>query len=217
MKKKLFSFIACIGLIFAFGVVLFRGNINTNVALAASSEQVVVLAESNNEDSIETTEENPTFFGRIWEYVKSNYPEIITTITAAGVFLLTTVLPKYLKKRIKNLDDKMLTNNSTQAEVIDVINLLIESYNKLEAKIDKYNKGEEDRNKAVSDTVKECRAILEILATVYANSKNLPQGVKDLVNLKYANVLKAIEENKPIEDTLVEEKAEDNSQEKTEV
>ena len=131
--------------------------------------------------------------------------------------MLTTVLPKYLKKRIKNLDDKMLTNNSTQAEVIDVVNLLIESYNKLEAKIDKYNKGEEDRNKAVSDTVKECRAILEILATVYANSKNLPQGVKDLVNLKYANVLKAIEENKPIEDTLVEEKAEDNSQEKTEV
>ena len=53
--------------------------------------------------------------------------------------------------------------------------------------------------------------------TVYANSKNLPQGVKDLVYLKYANVLKAIEENKPIEDTLVEEKAEDNSQEKTEV
>ena len=36
------------------------------------------------------------------------------------------------------------------------------------------------------------KAILEILTTVYANSKNIPQGVKDLVNLKYADVLKLV-------------------------
>ena len=36
------------------------------------------------------------------------------------------------------------------------------------------------------------KAILEVLTTVYANSKNIPQGVKDLVNLKYADVLKLV-------------------------
>ena len=36
------------------------------------------------------------------------------------------------------------------------------------------------------------KAILEIMTTVYANSKNIPQGVKDLVNLKYADVLKLV-------------------------
>lgn len=35
------------------------------------------------------------------------------------------------------------------------------------------------------------KAILEILATVYANNKNIPQAVKDLVNIKYVQALKA--------------------------
>lgn len=41
-------------------------------------------------------------------------------------------------------------------------------------------------------------AILEILHTVYANSKNIPQGVKDLINLKYANCLKQLSDDKEL-------------------
>ena len=33
---------------------------------------------------------------------------------------------------------------------------------------------------------------------VYANSKNLPQGVKDLISIKYANVLKALESDEEL-------------------
>jgi hypothetical protein len=38
-------------------------------------------------------------------------------------------------------------------------------------------------------------AILQILNRVYINNKNLPQGVKDLVNLDFANCLKALEDD----------------------
>jgi hypothetical protein len=41
-------------------------------------------------------------------------------------------------------------------------------------------------------------AILEILTMVYTNSKNLPQGVKDLVNLKYANCLKTLDDDEKV-------------------
>ena len=52
----------------------------------------------------------------------------------------------------------------------------------------------------VAAMVVQTKAILEILTTVYANSKNLPQGVKDLVNLKYADVLKTINEDKKLKE-----------------
>jgi hypothetical protein len=35
-------------------------------------------------------------------------------------------------------------------------------------------------------------AILEMLATVYVHNRNVPQGVKDLVTLRYANVEKIL-------------------------
>ena len=67
--------------------------------------------------------------------------------------------------------------------------------------------------------VAQTKAILEILTTVYANSKNIPQGVKDLVNLKYANVLKTVEDEDKLKEVVidVEKPAEETQESKTEV
>ena len=61
-----------------------------------------------------------------------------------------------------------------------------------------YGAMEGERNRVVGAVFATNAAILEILTTVYVNSKNLPQGVKDLVNLKYANCLKTLEDDKQL-------------------
>ena len=63
---------------------------------------------------------------------------------------------------------------------------------------DQHGALEGERNRVVGAVLATNSAILEILTTVYVNSKNLPQGVKDLVNLKYANCLKTLEDDKQL-------------------
>ena len=60
------------------------------------------------------------------------------------------------------------------------------------------------------------RQVLDILATVYANSKNLPQGVKDLVNLKYADVLKTTSDDEKLLSVEMVEMEQEPEAEKTE-
>ena len=59
------------------------------------------------------------------------------------------------------------------------------------------------------------KAILEILITVYANSKNIPQGVKDLINLKYADALKLIGNDEQLKQTLDNEMEKENAEEQS--
>ena len=99
--------------------------------------------------------------------------------------------------KIKEETGLSLTN---QGNVVDVINNLIDSYNaqaaaymKLQEAYEKYGATELDRNKVIGALAAEIATVLDILSTVYVNNKNLPQGVKDLVNIKYANCLKALE------------------------
>lgn len=52
----------------------------------------------------------------------------------------------------------------------------------------------QETEKMSIDTVllrKECDALIDIIDTVYLNNRNVSQGVKDIVSLKYAEVLKA--------------------------
>lgn len=64
----------------------------------------------------------------------------------------------------------------------------------IEAEFKEYKKTESQNYEIVGSMIVQTKAILEILTTVYANSKNLPQGVKDLVNLKYVDALKKLGE-----------------------
>jgi hypothetical protein len=81
---------------------------------------------------------------------------------------------------------------------VGVVNEMVDGYNALKQSYDKYGETEDDRNRVVGALVAQNTAILEILTTVYANSKNLPQGVKDLVNLKYANCLKSLDDDEQL-------------------
>lgn len=211
MKKKLIGFIACFSFVLAFGLCLFGGygQSQPTICHAASVTAQVQTVDTVEETPIETptdeepaeeSEENPTFFGRIWEFLEQNYPEVITTIVGVLTFLLTTILPTLVKKSMKKLDSNVLKSNSTQTEVVDAVNCLIEGYNTLEKELEDYNKTEDERYKMVGAMIVQTQAILDILATVYANSKNLPTGVKDLINLKYAKALKLVENSEELKE-----------------
>lgn len=211
MKKKLIGFIACFSFVLAFGLCLFGGygqaqpTICHAASVTAQVQTVDTVEETpigtpTDEEPAEESEENPTFFGRIWEFLEQNYPEVITTIVGVLTFLLTTILPTLVKKSMKKLDSNVLKSNSTQTEVVDAVNCLIEGYNTLEKELEDYNKTEDERYKMVGAMIVQTQAILDILATVYANSKNLPTGVKDLINLKYAKALKLVENSEELKE-----------------
>lgn len=146
-----------------------------------------------------TETEPPTFFGRIWEWVTTNKAEIITVI--GNLLLLCIMIAREMKskKKLASLGTDLLTigksvstTEISQGDVVSVTNELIKGYNKFEKALSSFEETEGERYKTILAAFAQTKAILEILTTVYANSKNIPQGVKDLVNLKYADVLKIV-------------------------
>lgn len=148
-------------------------------------------------DITETTP--PTFFGRIWEWISVNKAEIITVVSNVVLFILLIANGVKQKKKLATIGTNLLTvgksvstTETSQGAVVDVTNELIKGYNKFEKALLSFETTEGERYKTLLAAFAQTRAILEILTTVYANSKNVPQGVKDLVNLKYADVLKLV-------------------------
>lgn len=209
MKKKLIGFIACFSFVLAFGICMFGsyGQAAPTVCHAASvtaQVQTVDTAEDapvetpTDEEPTEESEENPTFFGRLWEFVETNYPEIAATVGNVITIIMLIVYHVKSKKKLLNIDTATSKQLGTQSEVVDAVNCLIEGYNTLEKEMSDYNKTEEERYKMVGAMIVQTQAVLDILATVYANSKNLPTGVKDLINLKYAKALKLVEDSEEL-------------------
>ena len=167
-----------------------------------------VLAQAAPElENVDDTQSDPdtanvTFFGRIWEFIVLHKEEIFTVV--GNIVLITYMIVKNKKSKTTlmelgtNLTSvKTGVNNtaSLQHNVVEVTNELIEGYNKFETAINNFDALETERYNTMLTAAAQTKEILEILTTVYANSKNLPQGVKDLVNLKYADVLKLVSDS----------------------
>jgi hypothetical protein len=102
-------------------------------------------------------------------------------------------------KKFKNTDSKQDDSIDGINALIDASNALAESNEKLTAAYEamreayeKYGETEDDRNRVIGAVMEQSAATLEILQFAYANSAKLPQGIKDVINLKYANTLKTL-------------------------
>lgn len=218
-SKKLFGFVICAALILTFGIVCFGFKPQSNVCVAAASTQAVVLAETSESEQpqeSEDTEENKTFLGRVQEYLQENYPEIAATVGNVILFILMIVQYVKNKKKLLNIDGSVSKQGDTQSQIVGVVNDLITAYNQVEERLEDSGVSVEDRTN-VKTLILQTRAVLDILTTVYANSKNIPQGIKDLVNLKYANCLKVVEgdDKKTIEEVVVDSGKEEVGVEET--
>ena len=220
-KKPLFRCVLCAVLVFILCV---------TVCLVAAGSPAIAHAEELLQeeteimqevpDGDEMTEGEPTFFGRIWEWAMAHATEILTVV--GDIVLVAYLIIKNFKskkklveigKNIITVKDDVTNTVSSQKSVVSVTNELIEGYNKFEKALNNFDATENERYKTMLAAFAQTQAILEILTTVYANSKNIPQGVKDLVNLKYADVLKLVGDEDKLKEIAepAEETAEVNS------
>ena len=106
------------------------------------------------------------------------------------------------KVRTKSLKDKVDGVFNSQNGVVSVTNKMIDGYNALKAKYAASEASAEERDKIFAAVMLQNITILDILDTVFVNLKNLPQGTKDLVNVRYAKCLSLIDDNEKMADCV---------------
>ena len=232
LKQKFFCFIACIAVVLSFSVfALGIGTGQTTTAYAAEIE--ADSSENITPEEIPEAEpevENHTIFSRMYEWVTEHKTEIITAVGDVILVIMLIIEKAKSKKSYTAIGSQLLSigkgvynTETSQNNVVGVTNELIAGYNKFEQTLDNFDAKEDKRQKTAMAAYIQTRAILKILVTVYANSKNVPQGVKDLVNLEYADVLKLVGNEETLKQLVdstavqsVEESAAATAEEKTE-
>lgn len=193
MKK--FLFILCA---MAIMLCIFTATAGAEAITDSASE---VTSDIANEPATTAKEgANPTLFTRIWEYAVRYKSEILGVSGDALIFICVILLRGLFKKKTSDISSniKSVKGDTSQAgaqqvSVVGAVNELIGGYNSMKESYEKYETAEDDRNRIIGAVMVQNTAILDMLQTVYANSKNLPQGVKDMLTLKYANALKTLD------------------------
>lgn len=156
---------------------------------------------------------NNTLFTRIWEFVEKNRTELVSAAGSALIIAMSGMVKGINSKENKKIQE-LITNvqvntngtNKAQSSVINAINEMIagnnvmiegygsmlHGYTNMKEAYEKYESVEDDRNRLIGAVMVQNTVMLEILYSVFVHNKNLPQGVKDLIVLQYANGQKAL-------------------------
>lgn len=182
-------------------IVLLLCGFTTETANAESGDEtqvMAVLADSGDDEAAEPSETAPevpeTVWTRIEEWFSHNLAEFLGSINLGAVaacIVMVVVEHKGNKKAAKITADSLGVNTNSNSEVVKAVNTLIDGYNETLDKLHAMETKAEQQEHISAVLETSTKAILEILATVYANNKNIPQAVKDLVNIKYVQALKA--------------------------
>ena len=157
-----------------------------------------------------------TIFTRVWEFVEENKTEVVSAVGSGLVLAVNAIIKSANSKENKKLGELVNTlqedaqiKNKVQTSIVDAVNQMISGYNVMKDSNDNLKIGyadmrkayeinatrEDDRNRLIGAVMVQNTAILEMFATIYVHNKNIPQGVKDLVILTYANTLKALDDD----------------------
>lgn len=139
--------------------------------------------------------EDHSVFSRLWEYVVKNKDTVLEIAFSAVMFILLWIIKRKtnnLKTDVTSASANSISVADSQSGVVGVVNTMIDGYNAFKSDFDQVKQSNTERDKQLAAVMVTNTAILEILSRVYPNSKNLPQGVKDVVNMTYANAMSAI-------------------------
>lgn len=157
-----------------------------------------------------------TIFTRIWEFVEANKTEVVSAAGSGIVLIVSAIVKAANSKENRKLSELLNTiqgdtqgTNKAQSSLIGVVNQMISGYNAMKESNDYLKIGyedmktayeinatkEDDRNRLIGAVMVQNTALLEILSSVYVHNKNLPQGVKDLIILRYSNAMKALSDD----------------------
>lgn len=169
-----------------------------NAETGGSTQVAAVLNDSGDNEAAEPTETAPavpeTLWTRIEQWFSRNLAEFLGSVNlGAVVACIVAVIIEHRgnKKASKITAASLDINTDSNSEVVKAVNGLIENYNETLDKLHAMETKAEQQAHITATLENSTKAILEILATVYANNKNIPQAVKDLVNIKYVQALKA--------------------------
>lgn len=196
--KRIVIFLMVVSLITVFSITCFADS----EAIIESQENIIEQGPENI-----TEEANYTFLGRIWEYIESNKEELIDYTLSVLLLILGTIFGAKSRHLIKGIAggvssaiNKTTLVTNSQNGVIESVNEMGNNVASLIEAFENVRQNEEARNQIVTALFVELSAVKQMLMTVYPNSKNLPQGVKDLINIENANCLKIINDNKALSD-----------------
>lgn len=166
----------------------------TTTAYAAEAETTAETTEQVQTE--ETTETAPpeTLFTRIESWFNDNFLEFLSTVNFGSILacIVVAIVEKKGNKKVNKITlEKLGVNTESNSEVVKAVNSLIDNYNATIEKLNDMETKNEKRDMICKELETFTKTILEILTTVYANNKNIPQAVKDLVSLKYVTALKA--------------------------
>jgi uncharacterized protein YxeA len=179
---------------------------NTEVYTEGYKEVYTAVDETTGESLSEgTISMLGAYFSRIGEYIVTHKQELLTACGDAILVVVALFIRAIMGKKtakieetVNSIEEYAKATNGSQGSVVGAVNGMIDGYNALKKSYDKYGETEDDRNRVIGVLVAQNTAILEILVAVYPHSKNLPQGVKDLVMLQYANYLKALDNDEKL-------------------
>lgn len=201
MTKKLYlTLLLAICVSLSLATMLLCGfTVNTAHAATGDETQVVaVLSDGEDDGAAEPSETAPavpeTLWTRIEQWFSKNLAEFLGSVNLGAVaacIVMVILEHRGNKKAAKITAESLGINTNSNSEVIKAVNGLIANYNETLDKLHAMETKAEQQEAIITELKTSSKAILEILATVYANNKNIPQAVKDLVNIKYVQALKA--------------------------
>ena len=134
------------------------------------------------------------FFDNVYVFAIQHRNTILEIVTLGFLLLL-----RHKTNKVSNdIRDTRVGNASvidSQGGVVGAVNTMIEGYNGFKSDFEKLKNDEAKRDNQLAAVVVTNTAILEIMSRVFPNSKQLPQGVKDVVNITYANAIKAVNDD----------------------
>jgi len=161
--------------------------LSLSVCVTYSGGEIALADDGSN---VEVVVEEATFLSRLQSFIEKYRTEILagagTIVSTIGIPLVGIIVNKKLRKAssqtIENTSS-IQTNTQSNAQMVETFNKMIALYNDIDNKLSATeNNTQKQKDFAL--------ATLKIMQTVYANSKNVPQAIKDLVNISYVGAIK---------------------------
>ena len=145
----------------------------------------------------ESVSASQSVFTRIWEYFEEHSEEIFSYAVDFVVIVIVAIMTSWFKRTGFKLVASVskCATETTQSSVVQGLNSIIEEL------IAERNENAQLKEmitclkKEITNVHTETRAIFDSINSVWGNSKNLPQGIKELLALTYSSCLKKEEES----------------------
>ena len=207
-------------------ILVFTMIIALGLSLSVYAEEIasdtVVPEDTYTADEVDSVEDEKystsfdTVLTRLLEWWDVNKAEIIAAAGFIGAAILTFLWNK-IKKFLTDIVSKIISLISSTNASTDNIKSLIKGYNgqtdeisALRGELSETKRKLESANNKLEEVEELIGHIAHILTTVYTNSKALPQGVRDMVNIECAHCMKLVDLGASDSEVVSDEVKEEN-------